>query len=126
MSEPRRRRVRIDVLLVDKGLAPSRAKAQALVMAGLVATPSGRIDKVGTLVDPDADITVSKGTAAGSLLVYPKGQPSTTPVLSWTAGQTVSATVLVAPGQSNDAIFVNQSTKAVINRRSTCGFWFET
>jgi hypothetical protein len=28
----------IDVLLVEKGLAPSRAKAQALVMAGLVTT----------------------------------------------------------------------------------------
>jgi 23S rRNA (cytidine1920-2'-O)/16S rRNA (cytidine1409-2'-O)-methyltransferase len=61
VSEPRVRRVRIDVLLVDKGLAPSRAKAQALVMAGLVTTPRGRIDKVGTLVDADAEITVSAG-----------------------------------------------------------------
>jgi 23S rRNA (cytidine1920-2'-O)/16S rRNA (cytidine1409-2'-O)-methyltransferase len=61
MSKPRVRRVRIDVLLVEKGLAPSRAKAQALVMAGLVATPKGKIDKVGTLVDENADLRVAEG-----------------------------------------------------------------
>jgi len=54
------RRYRIDVLLVEKGLAPSRSKAQALVMAGLVATKSARIDKVGTLVAEDADIKVTR------------------------------------------------------------------
>jgi 23S rRNA (cytidine1920-2'-O)/16S rRNA (cytidine1409-2'-O)-methyltransferase len=61
VSAPRVRRVRVDVLLVEKGLAPSRAKAQALVMAGLVATPKGKIDKVGTLVDENADIRVAEG-----------------------------------------------------------------
>jgi 23S rRNA (cytidine1920-2'-O)/16S rRNA (cytidine1409-2'-O)-methyltransferase len=45
--------------LVERGLAPTRAKAQALVMAGVVATKSGRIDKAGTLVAEDADITVA-------------------------------------------------------------------
>jgi 23S rRNA (cytidine1920-2'-O)/16S rRNA (cytidine1409-2'-O)-methyltransferase len=59
VSEPRTRRVRIDVLLVDRGFAPSRAKAQALVMAGAVTTKSGRIDKVGTLVAENADITIA-------------------------------------------------------------------
>jgi len=61
MSEPRARRLRIDVLLVERGLAPTRAKAQALVMAGLVATRTGKIDKVGTLVAEDADIHVAEG-----------------------------------------------------------------
>jgi 23S rRNA (cytidine1920-2'-O)/16S rRNA (cytidine1409-2'-O)-methyltransferase len=61
VSEPRARRLRIDVLLVERGLAPTRAKAQALVMAGLVATRTGKIDKVGTLVDLDADIHVAEG-----------------------------------------------------------------
>jgi 23S rRNA (cytidine1920-2'-O)/16S rRNA (cytidine1409-2'-O)-methyltransferase len=56
------RRHRIDVLLVEKGLAPSRSKAQALVMAGLVATKNVRIDKVGALVAEDADITVTRPT----------------------------------------------------------------
>ena len=63
MTEPRARRLRIDVLLVERGLAPTRAKAQALVMAGVVATKSGRIDKAGTLVAEDADITVASEQA---------------------------------------------------------------
>jgi 23S rRNA (cytidine1920-2'-O)/16S rRNA (cytidine1409-2'-O)-methyltransferase len=61
VSEPRARRIRVDVLLVERGLAPTRAKAQALVMAGLVATRTGKIDKVGTLVAADAEIQVSQG-----------------------------------------------------------------
>jgi 23S rRNA (cytidine1920-2'-O)/16S rRNA (cytidine1409-2'-O)-methyltransferase len=61
VSEPRARRQRIDVLLVERGLAPTRAKAQALVMAGLVATRTGKIEKAGTLVDADADIHVAEG-----------------------------------------------------------------
>ncbi len=63
MSEPRARRVRIDMLLVERGLAPTRAKAQALIMAGLVETRTGRIDKAGTLVAEDASVTVSAGKA---------------------------------------------------------------
>jgi len=53
------RRVRIDVLLVERGLAPSRAKAQAWLMAGLVSSRGQRIDKVGTLIDRDAKVDVS-------------------------------------------------------------------
>ncbi len=59
MSEPRARRVRIDQRLVEKGLAPSRAKAQAMVMAGLVATKNGRVDKAGTMVYESDDIVVA-------------------------------------------------------------------
>jgi 23S rRNA (cytidine1920-2'-O)/16S rRNA (cytidine1409-2'-O)-methyltransferase len=52
-------KVRIDVLLVERGLAPSRAKAQALVMAGAVRKGDARIDKPGDLVEADAPLTVA-------------------------------------------------------------------
>ena len=45
---------RLDVLLVERGLAESRAQAQALVLAGLV--PG--YDKPGTQVADDAEVTV--------------------------------------------------------------------
>jgi len=47
-------RKRLDVLLVERGLAESRAQAQALVMAGLVPGHS----KAGEQVDESADLTV--------------------------------------------------------------------
>jgi 23S rRNA (cytidine1920-2'-O)/16S rRNA (cytidine1409-2'-O)-methyltransferase len=50
---------RLDVLLVERGLAKSRAQAQALVMAGLV--PG--YDKPGTQVDETAELTVERGPA---------------------------------------------------------------
>jgi 23S rRNA (cytidine1920-2'-O)/16S rRNA (cytidine1409-2'-O)-methyltransferase len=59
----RRERVRIDQLLVDRGHAPSRAKAQALIMAGAVSSEGRRIDKVGTLVDTTAPVDVATGTS---------------------------------------------------------------
>ena len=45
---------RLDVVLVERGLAESRAQAQALVLAGLV--PG--FDKAGTQVEEDAELTV--------------------------------------------------------------------
>jgi 23S rRNA (cytidine1920-2'-O)/16S rRNA (cytidine1409-2'-O)-methyltransferase len=50
---------RLDVLLVERGLAESRAQAQALVMAGLVAG----YDKPGQQVDETAELTVARGPA---------------------------------------------------------------
>jgi 23S rRNA (cytidine1920-2'-O)/16S rRNA (cytidine1409-2'-O)-methyltransferase len=47
---------RLDVLLVERGLAESRAQAQALVMAGLV--PG--FDKPGAQVDEAAELTVER------------------------------------------------------------------
>jgi 23S rRNA (cytidine1920-2'-O)/16S rRNA (cytidine1409-2'-O)-methyltransferase len=47
---------RLDVLLVERGLAESRAQAQALVIAGLV--PG--YDKPGTQVADDAELTVER------------------------------------------------------------------
>jgi 23S rRNA (cytidine1920-2'-O)/16S rRNA (cytidine1409-2'-O)-methyltransferase len=48
---------RLDVLLVERGLAESRAQAQALVMAGLV--PG--YDKPGQQVDENAEVAVERG-----------------------------------------------------------------
>jgi 23S rRNA (cytidine1920-2'-O)/16S rRNA (cytidine1409-2'-O)-methyltransferase len=48
------RKERLDVLLVQAGLAPTRARAQALVLAGQVVVGETRMDKPGTRVAVDA------------------------------------------------------------------------
>lgn len=50
MPTPPRTRDRIDRLLVASGLAESRERARALVLAGLVLADEQRIDKPGTMV----------------------------------------------------------------------------
>ena len=50
---------RADQLLVEQGLAESRAKAQALILAGLVSVAGRRIDKAGTPVAEDTELTVA-------------------------------------------------------------------
>jgi 23S rRNA (cytidine1920-2'-O)/16S rRNA (cytidine1409-2'-O)-methyltransferase len=57
------RRQRVDVLLVERGLAESRTKAQALVMAGAVVVGEARVDKPGALVDPAAPIRLKEDAA---------------------------------------------------------------
>ncbi|WP_305095599.1 TlyA family RNA methyltransferase [Croceibacterium aestuarii] len=49
---------RIDQLLVSRGLAESRTRAQALIMAGLVFIDTRKVDKPGQQVAEDADIVV--------------------------------------------------------------------
>lgn len=56
MSRPGKQRA--DTLLVERGLAESRARAQALIMAGLVYSRERRIDKPGTTLDADAPVEV--------------------------------------------------------------------
>lgn len=56
------RRVRIDLLLVEKGLCPTREKAQRAVMAGQVWVGSQRVPKPSTPVDEDAEVEV-RGSA---------------------------------------------------------------
>jgi 23S rRNA (cytidine1920-2'-O)/16S rRNA (cytidine1409-2'-O)-methyltransferase len=51
-------RERIDRLLVERGLAPSRARARALVEAGKVAVNGVLVRKAGELVDPAAPLAV--------------------------------------------------------------------
>ena len=49
---------RADQLLVDRGLAESRAKAQALILAGLVFSGERKIDKAGQALAADAPLAV--------------------------------------------------------------------
>ncbi len=44
------RRTRLDVAMVERGLAPSRARAQALILAGLVRVDGQPVTKAGTAV----------------------------------------------------------------------------
>jgi 23S rRNA (cytidine1920-2'-O)/16S rRNA (cytidine1409-2'-O)-methyltransferase len=56
-----RGRQRVDVLLVERGLAESRARAQALVLAGAVVAGERRVDKPGQLVDPGLELRIKEG-----------------------------------------------------------------
>jgi 23S rRNA (cytidine1920-2'-O)/16S rRNA (cytidine1409-2'-O)-methyltransferase len=59
MATARPAKVRADALLVQRGLAESRARAQALVMAGRVRSGDARIDKPGALLPADAPIALT-------------------------------------------------------------------
>jgi len=54
-------KVRLDVLLVERGLAESRAKAQALIMAGQVRVAGQTMLKPGTPIPADSPLTVDSG-----------------------------------------------------------------
>lgn len=51
-------KLRLDQLLVDRGLVPTRTKAQALIMAGKVMLCTQRLTKPGQLVPQDAEIVL--------------------------------------------------------------------
>lgn len=55
-------------MLHDRGLAPSRSKAQAMVMAGVVLVGERRVEKASETFAPDASIRI-KGEAPGSRYV---------------------------------------------------------
>jgi 23S rRNA (cytidine1920-2'-O)/16S rRNA (cytidine1409-2'-O)-methyltransferase len=55
------KRERIDKLLVERGLADSRTKAQAMVMAGIVLVDEQRVEKPSLQFDPNSSIRI-KGT----------------------------------------------------------------
>ena len=52
------KKARLDMALVERGLAESRTKAQALILAGKVRVDGQRADKPGSLVAGSADIQV--------------------------------------------------------------------
>ena len=54
MSGPAK--IRLDKLLVDRGLAPSRERAQALILAGKVLVSEQKIEKAGAAVNPDVSL----------------------------------------------------------------------
>jgi len=53
-------KVRVDRLMVERGLVVSRQKAQALLMGGKVRVNGLRVDKAGSLVPADADIDITE------------------------------------------------------------------
>ncbi len=55
---PKPQKRRVDQLLVDRGLAESRARAQALVMAGLVFVGEAKVGKPGQQIAEDAALEV--------------------------------------------------------------------
>jgi 23S rRNA (cytidine1920-2'-O)/16S rRNA (cytidine1409-2'-O)-methyltransferase len=55
------RRERIDKLLVDRGLAESRTKAQAMIMAGVVLVNEQRVEKPSHQFDSDSSIRIKGG-----------------------------------------------------------------
>jgi 23S rRNA (cytidine1920-2'-O)/16S rRNA (cytidine1409-2'-O)-methyltransferase len=55
-STTRTMKLRLDKLLFDRGLAPSRERAQSLIVAGRVLVNEQKIDKPGISVPDDAEI----------------------------------------------------------------------
>jgi 23S rRNA (cytidine1920-2'-O)/16S rRNA (cytidine1409-2'-O)-methyltransferase len=59
----RQQRTRLDQLLVERGLAESRSKAQALIMAGAVLVKDRPAEKPGAQVRTDAPVRLREGAA---------------------------------------------------------------
>lgn len=51
---------RLDIILTEKGIFSSREKAKASIMAGLIYVDGQRVDKPGTSVSKDVEITVKE------------------------------------------------------------------
>src|SRR5260370_37408284 len=51
-------KTRLDVALVERGVAETGAAAQRLIMAGLVFSGDKRLDKAGQSIAPDAQLEV--------------------------------------------------------------------
>ncbi len=59
--KPSKNRSRLDVLVVERGLADSRTRAQAMVLAGVVVVEDHTVDKPGTMVRTDAQVRLKRG-----------------------------------------------------------------
>ena len=49
-------KIRVDKLMVERGLVPSRERAQAMLLAGRVLVNGQKIEKAGTNVEAEAEI----------------------------------------------------------------------
>jgi len=71
MSIARPKRIRLDRLIVERGLTESREKAQRLILAGQVLVDEQKVEKCGALVGGDAGIrllgTVQKYASRGGI-----------------------------------------------------------
>jgi 23S rRNA (cytidine1920-2'-O)/16S rRNA (cytidine1409-2'-O)-methyltransferase len=52
------KKVRLDLLLVDRGISQTRERARALIMSGAVLVGEAKMDKAGSLVSPDTEIRI--------------------------------------------------------------------
>jgi 23S rRNA (cytidine1920-2'-O)/16S rRNA (cytidine1409-2'-O)-methyltransferase len=52
------KKIRLDLLLVDRGTCQTRERARALIMSGAVLVGETKMDKAGTFVSPDAEIRI--------------------------------------------------------------------
>ena len=69
-------RIRADVLLVERGLVESRAKAQALILSGAVLSGTRRVDKAGELLAADAPLCTKDGTPTLSRAAEERNGPT--------------------------------------------------
>ena len=58
LNTVKKKKIRLDMLLVERGLFPSREKARAAIMAGEILVNEIKIDKAGTAVDEQSDIRI--------------------------------------------------------------------
>lgn len=58
----KQKKQRLDILLVERGLAPSREKAKAIIMSGIVYVDGNKEDKAGTTFFENVDIEVKGKT----------------------------------------------------------------
>ena len=59
-SKTSQKKMRLDLLLVQKGLAESREKARAMIMAGLVEVNQVAANKPGHLISPISNLSIKK------------------------------------------------------------------
>jgi 23S rRNA (cytidine1920-2'-O)/16S rRNA (cytidine1409-2'-O)-methyltransferase len=58
------RKDRVDKLLLERGMVPSRERARALIMAGKVIAEGKRVDKPGIQINVDAPLQLQEGDSA--------------------------------------------------------------
>lgn len=58
MANPKTQKIRLDSLLVERGLAEDRKRAQALILSGEVLVDDRPVDKAGTSVPAAADVRI--------------------------------------------------------------------
>jgi 23S rRNA (cytidine1920-2'-O)/16S rRNA (cytidine1409-2'-O)-methyltransferase len=54
-------KLRLDMLLVERGLAETRSKAQAIILAGQVRVKGQMVDRAGATYDPDVQLEIDAG-----------------------------------------------------------------
>lgn len=57
----RNQKIRLDKLMVDRGIVETRERAKALILSGIVIVQGDMVDKAGALIDPDVEISLKGG-----------------------------------------------------------------